>query len=65
MFSAFMIRNIEVIEILKKEYNYKLYYNSIIHIGISQGQYEVVWKFLEKVSSSKKKGNYINVECRI
>ena len=60
MFSAFMIRNIEVIEILKKEYNYKLYYNSIIHIGISQGQYEVVWKFLEKVPSLQEKGKIEN-----
>ena len=59
MFSAFVIRNIEVIETLKKEYNDKLYYNSMIHVGISQGQYEVVWKFLEKVPSSKKKGKIL------
>ena len=62
MFSAFVIRNIEVIETLKKEYNDKLYYNSMIHVGISQGQYEVVWKFLEKEPSSKKRGNYIDME---
>ena len=59
MFSAFVIRNIEVIETLKIEYNDKLDYNSMIHFEISQGQYEVVWKFLEKEPSSKNKGKIL------
>ena len=55
MFSV--IRSFDPIEILEKEYSDKIYYNSMIHVGIAQGQYEVVWKFLEKESSSKKSGN--------
>ena len=47
------------LELLKKEYNDAItttYYNYILHLAISQGQNEVVLKFLEKVPSSQKKG---------
>ena len=54
MFSV--IRSFDPIEVLEKEYDDTKYYNFILHVGISQGQYEVVWKFLEKVPCPKKKG---------
>ena len=54
MFSVF--RSFDPIEVLGKEYDDTMHYNSMLHVGISQGQYEVVWKFLEKEPSSKNKG---------
>ena len=56
MFSV--IRNFDPIVLLEEEYNDTIttnYHNYIIHLAISQGRYEVVWKFLEKVPSSQKK----------
>ena len=56
MFSV--IRSFDPIEILEKEYSATItttYYNYILHLAISQGQNEVVLKFLEKVPSSQKK----------
>ena len=48
----------DAIAILKMEYNDTLstFYKDWVSEAISQGQYEVVWKFLDKVSSSRNKG---------
>ena len=52
-----VIRSFDAIEFLKKEYNDTItttYYSYIVSRAISQGQHEVVLKFLEKVQSSQK-----------
>ena len=54
MFSA--TRTLDPTETLQKEYDDKLYYKLLVSVAISQGQYEVVSKFLEKVPRLEKKG---------
>ena len=49
-----VIRSFDPIEFLEKEYSDTIHYNYMIHVGISQGQYEVVFKVLEKVPKKKK-----------
>ena len=44
------------VEILKKEYNDKFSYNILVSLAISQGLYEDVLRFLEKVPSLQKQG---------
>ena len=44
------------VEILKEEYNDKCSYNISVSLAISQGLYEDVFKFLEKVPSSESVG---------
>ena len=61
MFSV--IRSFDPMKFIEREYNDTItttYYSYIIHLAISQGRYEVVWKFLEKVPSSQKKSTIRN-----
>ena len=46
------------VEILKKEYNDKFSYNILVSLAISQGLYDDVLKFLEKVPSSEDRGRF-------
>ena len=60
----------DAIAILKMKYNDTLstFYKDWVSEAISQGQYEVVWRFLEKLPSSQEKGeiyflkfNFLNI----
>ena len=48
-----------ITRILEMRDSDRKYFTSMIHGWISQGQYEVVWKFLEKEPSSKNKGKIL------
>ena len=53
------MKNFDPKKYLQKEYNDKLYYNYLIYSAISQGQHDVVSKFLKKVTSFEEKGDKI------